>query len=111
MAPPPPPPQTSTPIDQHKKQLSSESLSSLNTDSGAKSMEKSDSLYCTPELDIETEKIVKDEENRNRQSQDNYLQSKPNFFYYRCIYVVNTIELCVHGGNYFSSMMVFKLLR
>lgn len=68
---------TSTPVeDSRRKQISNESLSSVNTDSGSKSMDISDSQFFIPGTDVETEKIVKDEENRNRQSHDSCLQSK-----------------------------------
>lgn len=72
---------TSTPLDDsRRKQISNESLSSVNTDSGSKSMDTSDSQFYAPGTDVETEKIVKDEENRNRQSHDNCLQSKCLFY-------------------------------
>lgn len=68
---------TSTPIlDSGILQNSTESLSSLTTDSGSKSMDRSDLVHETGETDIEKEKIVKNEENRNRQTQDNSIQSK-----------------------------------
>lgn len=68
---------TSTPReDKRIKQISTESLSSLYTDSGPRSIETSDTQFYTPGVDTEKEKTVKDEENRNRQTNDNYLQSK-----------------------------------
>lgn len=77
LAPPPPVMKTSTPILENRvQQNSTDSLSSLTTDSGAKSMERSDLAYETAETDVEKEKIVKDEENRNRQSHDNLVQSE-----------------------------------
>lgn len=71
---------TSTPLDHIRlQQTSTESLSSLNTDSGSRSMEQV-SLYSAITADIEKEKNVKDEENRNRQSLDGLVQSKQTFF-------------------------------
>lgn len=88
---PPPPPQikTSTPFEDNSvlfsrtQQISTESLSSITTDSGSKSMETSESHLYTTATDIEKEKIEKDEENRNRQTNDNYLQSK--FFLFQLL--------------------------
>lgn len=68
---------TSTPIlDSGIEPNSTESLSSLTTDSGSKSMERADLNYGSIETDVEKEKIFKDEENRNIQSYDNSFQSK-----------------------------------
>lgn len=79
---PPPPQMTSTPLEENRRtQASTESLSSVNTDSGSKSMETTDTQFYTPAADIEKEKSVKDEVNKNRQSYDNYCQSKFILFF------------------------------
>lgn len=68
---------TSTPLEENRrKQISTESLSSVILDSGPKSMETAETEFYSAGGDTEKEKTVKDEENRSIQTNDNYLQSR-----------------------------------